>query len=154
MKTVKHYSLKRDGALFLSPHFRVQEFRCRDGSDVIMIDDKLVAALEAIRIKFGRPVIINSAYRSVAHNKKVGGAPKSQHLFGTAADIVVSGIDPFEVCRVAEEILDKIGQPGGVGYYVGRFTHVDTRGKWAFWRQDRPGAATVAVSGFSKGVVS
>ena len=27
------YSLARDGEAYLSPHFRVQEFRCKDGSD-------------------------------------------------------------------------------------------------------------------------
>ena len=35
--TVKTYSLKSDGDKQLSPHFKVKEFRCKDGSDKILI---------------------------------------------------------------------------------------------------------------------
>ena len=40
---IKQYSLKKDGAKQLSPAFRVREFRCRDGTDTILIDEGLVA---------------------------------------------------------------------------------------------------------------
>lgn len=43
--------------------------------------------LDPIRAAYGRPIIINSGYRSVALNKAVGGASTSQHLRGEAADI-------------------------------------------------------------------
>ena len=43
--------------------------------------------LEPLRMKWGRPVIVNSAYRSQAVNKAVGGAKNSDHRFGAAADI-------------------------------------------------------------------
>ena len=36
---IKQYSLAKDGARQLAPGFKVREFRCRDGSDVVMIDD-------------------------------------------------------------------------------------------------------------------
>ena len=39
---IKVYSLTRDGGTALSPHFRVREFRCRDGSDPIFVDTELV----------------------------------------------------------------------------------------------------------------
>ena len=39
---IKQYSLKNDGAKQLSPAFRVREFRCRDGTDTILIDEGLV----------------------------------------------------------------------------------------------------------------
>ena len=35
---IKQYSLAKDGARQLAPGFKVREFRCRDGSDAIMID--------------------------------------------------------------------------------------------------------------------
>ena len=38
---IKQYSLKKDGAKQLSPAFRVREFRCRDGTDTILIDEAL-----------------------------------------------------------------------------------------------------------------
>ena len=43
---LKAYSLARDGALHLTPHFRVREFACRDGADLVKIDTDLVELLE------------------------------------------------------------------------------------------------------------
>lgn len=43
--------------------------------------------LDPIRAAWGKPIIINSGYRSLALNKAVGGASTSQHLRGEAADI-------------------------------------------------------------------
>ena len=40
---LKVYSLARDGALHLTPHFRVREFACRDGSDPIFVEEELAA---------------------------------------------------------------------------------------------------------------
>lgn len=37
----------------------------------------------------GRPVAVNSGYRSPALNAAVGGAPRSRHMYGEAADITV-----------------------------------------------------------------
>ena len=42
---IKQYSLKNDGAKQLSPAFRVREFRCRDGTDTILIDEGLVVQI-------------------------------------------------------------------------------------------------------------
>ena len=70
---IKQYSLKNDGAKQLSPAFRVREFRCRDGTDTILIDEGLVVLLQCIREHFGKPVTITSGYRTASHNTKVGG---------------------------------------------------------------------------------
>ena len=88
---IKQYSLAKDGARQLSPAFKVREFRCRDGSDVVMIDESLVVLLQCIREHFGKPITITSGYRTAAHNAAVGGAKSSQHLLGRAADIQVQG---------------------------------------------------------------
>lgn len=40
--SVKTYSLVRDGEKQLTKDFRVREFRCKDGSDKILIDTDLV----------------------------------------------------------------------------------------------------------------
>jgi len=76
---VKIYSLKLDGNKNLIDNFKVKEFACKDGTDAILIDDALVVALQKIRDHFAQPVTINSAYRTDAWNKKVGGSPSSQH---------------------------------------------------------------------------
>ena len=46
--------------------------------------------LEPIRLKYGKPIIVTSGYRSMALNKAVGGSKTSQHLLGQAADIKAS----------------------------------------------------------------
>ena len=133
---IKVYSLTRDGGTALSPHFRVREFRCRDGSDPIFVDTQLVELLERIREHFGKAVTITSAYRTAARNAAVGGAKFSQHLYGRAADIRVQGVGVDAVAACAESLLP---DTGGVGRYPvrpGRTTgwvHVDVRRAKSRW---------------------
>ena len=49
--------------------------------------------LEPVRAHFGKPVQINSSYRSPAVNAKVGGSKTSQHSNGEAVDFEIPGID-------------------------------------------------------------
>jgi len=62
--------------------------------------------LEPVRKHFGVPVIIASGYRSPALNKRVGGAQKSQHVTGQAADIHVFGVHPKVVAEWIRDNLD------------------------------------------------
>ena len=48
----------------------------------------------------GVPIIINSGYRSPQLNRKIGGAPNSNHLTGCAADIRTSGMEQA-ICYAA-----------------------------------------------------
>lgn len=118
---VKTYSLAKDGETSLSTNFKVKEFRCKDGSDTILIDSDLVSYLQSIRNWAGGAVTINSAYRTASYNESVGGAKNSYHVKGQAADIVVSGKTPLEVARKAEDL----GMKGIIKY--NSFVHVDTR---------------------------
>lgn len=115
----------------LSEHFSRAEFRCKGEScDMLTgfncgldtVDSWLLDILETIREHFNAPVSISSAYRCNVHNASVGGAAKSQHVFGRAADISVYGVSPHEVADFAQT-LEGVG---GVGRYPA-FTHVDTR---------------------------
>lgn len=134
---IQAYSLSKEGYKQLSPHFRVREFRCRDGSDPIFVDDALVSILQKIREHFGKPLTITSAYRTPAHNKTSGGAAYSQHLYGRAADFKVAGIAPDVVAAYAEQLLP---DRGGIGVYppkAGRaegWVHIDTRASKSRWR--------------------
>ena len=60
--------------------------------------------LEVLRERAGTPIIINSGYRSPQLNRKIGGAPYSNHLTGCAADIRVSGME--QLIRHAAILLD------------------------------------------------
>ena len=139
--TVRTYSKNAAALSKASAHFKITEFACHDGSDKILIDDKLVELLEFIRCYFNVPVTITSAYRTAAYNKKVGGSSNSQHLKGTAADIIVSGVAPEKVVEVAELFL---GNSGGIGLYsISGFTHVDVRANVSRWYESKRGQVTV-----------
>lgn len=129
MITINAYSKAKDGNKKLSANFKVKEFACSDGSDPIFIAPELVEILQKIRTHFKKPVVINSAYRTVTKNKACGGATYSQHLYGTAADISIKGVSPREVAAYAETLLPK---KGGIGLYS-TFTHVDVREVKARW---------------------
>ncbi len=135
---IKQYSLAKDGARQLAPGFKVREFRCRDGSDAIMIDQTLVVLLQAIREHFGKPITITSGYRTAAHNKSVGGAKSSQHLLGKAADIQVADTTVEAVAAYAESLMPDWGGVGRYPVKAGRtkgWVHVDTRPNKSRWTQ-------------------
>ncbi len=140
--TVKAYSRARDGAKSLSRNFLVREFACQDGTDTVFVAPELVGVLQDIRDHFGRPVTVNSGYRTEAHNKKVGGASYSQHKYGVAADIAVSGVAPLAVARYAQALLP---DRGGVGLYKWG-VHVDVRANKSRW--DCRSGREVSVGGF------
>lgn len=131
MVTIHSYSLKRHGEERLSQNFKVKEFACKDGSDTIFVAPALVKLLQEARDYFKKPIVISSGYRTETYNKKVGGAAYSQHKYGTAADIKITGVTPKTVYAWFDK---KLGNSGGVGLYT-TFTHVDVREVKARWRE-------------------
>jgi uncharacterized protein YcbK (DUF882 family) len=131
---VETYSLKKDGGVRLSPNFSVQEFACRDGSDEILIAPELVRLLQAIRDYLGVPITINSGFRTVAYNRRVGGARNSYHTRGMAADFWAAHNTPRQIY----EAINSGRVPGvrpdriGLGLYE-TFVHIDCRGHRARW---------------------
>ena len=104
----------------LSPHFTLGEMcktsaKTADGNipSHVHIENlkRLCGWLEMLRDEWNRrygegddPIIINSAYRSEAVNKAVGGVKGSNHLTGCAADIRVAGME--QALRYAVILLD------------------------------------------------
>lgn len=67
----------------------------------------LARGLEQVRALFGKPLHINSAFRSEALNKRVGGVPNSDHRLGFAADFVIKGVSLeaiFAKIKAAESV--------------------------------------------------
>lgn len=60
---------------------------------------RLALMLEDVRALLGKPILINSAFRSKQVNDGVGSKDSSQHRIGCAADIRVPGMTPDEVCK-------------------------------------------------------
>lgn len=57
------------------------------------------AILEPLRTKVGKPIVVNSGFRSTAVNSLVGGSKTSDHCDGRAADILIPGLTPKQVCQ-------------------------------------------------------
>lgn len=110
----------------ISKNFKLYEFQCKH-CGVVKVHPKLVQMVQRVRDHFGKPVIINSGYRCPTHNKAVGGASDSQHVKGTAADIVVQDVPASKVADFCESFAD------GLGRYK-NFTHIDCRGYKARWK--------------------
>ena len=122
----------------LTKNFSLQEFDCHDGTKVpekyIPNAQEVADNLQVLRDTLKVPIrITGSGYRTSAHNKKVGGAPKSQHLTCSAADINADGYTPQQLYNKIT-LLIKAGhmKEGGLGLYKG-FVHYDIRGTKARW---------------------
>ncbi len=69
--------------------------------------------LEPLRLTLNTSIHVNSGYRCHRVNQMVGGATKSQHLFGQAADIVVFNSDVetlFQTIRATSLPFDQLIQ--------------------------------------------
>lgn len=124
---IKTYSLSKDGNTKLSAHFKVKEMACNDGSDEIKASEELFNMLEIPRSNYNiTKAVINSGYRTVAYNTKIGGASSSQHCKGTAADVCfyINGVkaDHRYLCCLAQTLGFK-----GIGYISKSAIHLDMR---------------------------
>lgn len=136
VKTVSIKALGRDYKI--SPHFKLSEMACKDGSDKVLYSTELMAKLEELRAYGGFTVSINSGYRTPAYNKKIGGASRSQHVLGTAADIVVKKngivVSAKKVCCLCQSLGFN-----GIGYISANAVHVDTRASGSYRGDERRG---------------
>tara|TARA_R110000796_G_scaffold21706_1_gene63792 strand:+ start:2946 stop:3299 length:354 start_codon:yes stop_codon:yes gene_type:complete len=102
-------------------YFKIEEFESPDlpGSGEFM-DPVLLEMLDHTRMLYGKPINISSGYRTIAHNKEVGGVPTSSHLLGLAVDIrCANSRERFDLINV---LLKKGFNRIGVG---STFIHVD-----------------------------
>ena len=85
-----------------------------------LVSNELISMLDVARKKYGKSMAINSGYRTIEHNAKVGGKPESSHLKGLAVDIkCTNSTDRF----LLEGILREVGFTRiGIG---NSFIHVD-----------------------------
>ncbi len=139
----RFFGRDKGDAIQLTPHFSLREWRCKDGTPVppqlAGNVQELAENLEIVRAALGgRPISIASGYRTPSWNRR-SGAPRSQHLYGRAADFRVKGIDPDKVAQICEELMHagKI-KAGGLHCYQRwprrrGWVHYDTRGWKARW---------------------
>lgn len=124
----------------LTKNFSLSEFACKDKAKTPVPEkymanvQELADNLQVLRDHLKVPVsITGSGYRTPAHNKSVGGAPKSLHLTAQAADINAAGYTPTQLAAEIEKLIAaKKMKQGGIGIYKG-FVHYDVRGTKARW---------------------
>ena len=88
---------------------------------------KLVRVFEHFRREVGAPITIGCAYRTPEHNRRKGGADRSQHIEGRALDLYHPlGWTLKRFHQLASDIAKADQDIGAIGYYRWG-VHVDTR---------------------------
>jgi uncharacterized protein YcbK (DUF882 family) len=114
----------------LSPNFSIEELTHTDhrqfdntpNADELANLTRLASFLEQVKtVLGGKPIMVNSAFRSKLVNDAVGSKDTSQHRIGCAADIRVPGMTPDEVVKAVIS--------AGIGYdqvirEFDRWTHI------------------------------
>ena len=125
----------------MTKNFSKEEFDCKCNCGVCEMPIniyhnmvKVANQLQILRNYIGKPITINSGYRSEEYNASIkGSSKKSQHVMGRAADIVVKGMTPLAVHTTIELLIEKGDMlQGGLGLYDS-FVHYDIRGTKARW---------------------
>jgi uncharacterized protein YcbK (DUF882 family) len=123
----------------LTKNFHIDEFRSKDGAlfpeEVKYNLLELAQNLQVLRDYIGFPIYINSGYRSIEHNKAIGGVNNSFHTKGMASDIHVKEYTSKALAEMIEYLIKegKMKQ-GGLGVYDS-FVHYDIQGKKVRWHK-------------------
>lgn len=119
----------------LSEHFTLEELTHTDHRELDNTPNdaemanlvRLADFLETVKKTLGgKPVMVNSAFRSKAVNDAVGSKDTSQHRVGAAADVRIPGMTPDEVVRAI--IASGIGYDQVIREFD-RWTHVSIPNK-------------------------
>ena len=115
----------------ISENFTWEEFQRSAKAQQLHIDNSIpdesiasqtrslvVTVLQPLRTANGKPLHINSGYRSPALNKAIGGAKNSQHTKGQAADIAT-----YEPLQLAKLVI-KLGLPFDQMILYPNFVHI------------------------------
>ena len=91
----------------LTTNFSLNEFNKRNynvPTDVLRNLLELAKNLQVLRDEVKKPIKITSGYRPAEHNAKIGGATKSRHITGEAADFKIEGYTPKQVAAIIEKL--------------------------------------------------
>lgn len=105
-----------------SKYFKPSETMCKCGCGMD-VQPGFLKRLDELREKVGHPLRLTSAARCPAHNAKVGGVAKSQHMQAIAADIDTLSLTSSQRYGLLKAALE-------LGFCVGinaAFLHIDVR---------------------------
>ncbi|MGI9499414.1 MAG: D-Ala-D-Ala carboxypeptidase family metallohydrolase [Geminicoccaceae bacterium] len=81
-------------------HFLPVEMADRTTGELVVAQD-FMDWLEAIRLAYGKPIVLNSGYRTPLHQWELTGRYTGAHVDGMAGDVRVWGEDAHMLLRVA-----------------------------------------------------
>jgi zinc D-Ala-D-Ala carboxypeptidase len=115
-----------------STYFTRHELACRH-TGLCLMDKEFMEALDRLRLAYGSPMILSSAYRDPSHPEEAGKKTTGYHPKGRAVDVLVSGRDAHRLVGLA--IMAGFGGIGisQKGPHGGRFVHLDNRSAATIW---------------------
>lgn len=117
---IKNYSRKKDGQKNITQNIKVYEVACKDGTDAVKMDYVICCFAQYVREVLGKAIHINSGYRTVAYNRKVGGKSGSRHLKGCALDLWMQSVKQQDLANYFYSMgLVRVG-------VYSSFVHADT----------------------------
>ena len=111
----------------MAKYFTASEFlRCTPSCTIDKMDAAFLAKLDEVRERAGIPLVLNSAYRSPAYEKKHGRTGTSAHCLGKAVDIRCrTSANRYKILKAALECgIRRIG-------VAATYVHLDTSGTHA-----------------------
>lgn len=104
------------------PNFSESEFRCRH-TGLCHMDPDFLDILQAIRDRYGRPMVISSGYRHPTHPVEAGkGRTTGEHTTGRCCDVAVRGAYALELLDIA--LRNGITRVGVQQKGASRFLHL------------------------------
>lgn len=111
-------------------NFSYKELKCKCGkcgSNGAEMNREFMDALQRLREKFGKPLVISSAYRCKNHPVERNKTTIGAHVMGVAVDIAILGTDAVELLQLAMQ--DPVFKGFGVSQKgASRFIHLDSGG--------------------------
>lgn len=127
----------------LTKHFSSEEYTVNQTEKCSINNEAIEHAnlLEEMRVYWGKPIRVNSWYRTASYNKKCGGVSTSNHLRGTATDVMITFATDEEFLKFAKKwkaICKSHGTVGEIGRYK-TFTHLGSHIKYSqvFYNWDK-----------------
>ena len=139
-----HHRASSDVPLSMAAHFSAAEFLCRCARpecDAIRdVSPDLLARLERLRERLGRPLVVTSGIRCAWQNQRVGGVDGSEHVLGRAADLAMpTSPERYAVIEAnftVPTLFTRLGV-GGTFVHVGVSDELASKVLWVYGQRSR-----------------
>lgn len=115
--------LEKGSQEFINKYLKTSEFDCHCTLSICkrtLVNRRTASAFQLLREYFGKPILVNSAFRCQQHNASIGGKVNSYHMLGAAMDIrPKNSEDYYALLLLAEKFFDVV-----IPYKEDGFIHV------------------------------